>query len=826
MTTALRLPLVRSVSGGMPTLDEDRPAEISNVPCEHIAGATGMPATIRFDMGTIGDGDLPAGTGAALSGIHVLNRITACEASTAVTFGGYTYHIRLEAFDDSGVKHWRASLWLCDGTTNWKRGRTTIEEGAGNEPTRIGGLLDATASYDYADFDLPAPTSPVGLPGWPDMSAAEGTISPYLITASVSVESATNPALIKLSKSASSDELVNPFVNESIDFEFPGPVIETFTDLRSDRYDLSAYEGQTATIRYKVSQTIGGNLESTEATTSVNIPVFAEKVTVDPGQSLSATNFHTITDAASAIAATGGLIQVAAGTYTLNTGGEAGRIPLSGKSNWVLRRLGAGTVTIDGNQPAATLNNAILTSGASECLIENIEFTNTHFSVASLDENVSGFVVKNCRIYACDKRGFTVAGGKDVTFHTVTFEDTVYAANPGTLEEGMGVYCDSVSQTIRAENIKFFDCLSRNNQSDGYQLRNVDGMHVDNCQGLSNGRQGFLLLGTQQITFENSDANNNVASGVQIENGASGFVLRNITALDNCVNRNGETGIWADDSSTGVIEFCTMSGNQQGSRLDSDVGGIVITNGLIFRFNLVVNNNRKDDLTTLGARAGNAGGLELHRITDSAIYNNTIVGNGNDTLSLDSGGFYSREDLSDGSDANLNIEFFNNIVGGMVANGNSSRKKTMQFEETNGPSQYPVLDHNVYYGHADATPFRRNATDEAFTAYQTAVAPKEANSVDADPNLDGSWIPQAGSIAIGAARPLTTVTASGTGTSVAIDSTRPIAVGDILDIGGEIVRADAKGVGSIVLNRSITVTAGASLLLAKHKMADIGAMQT
>ena len=99
--------------------------------------------------------------------------------------------------------------------------------------------------------------------------------------------------------------------------------------------------------------------------------------------------------------------------------------------------------------------------------------------------------------------------------------------------------------------------------------------------------QGIMTWNVRQLLIRGNHLHHNGATGIQIEDGTTGFVVENNLCEWNQQGYSTETGIWIDDASEGVVQNNVMRHNQVGLKV-SKCGHV------IFRRNLIYENNREN----------------------------------------------------------------------------------------------------------------------------------------------------------------------------------------------------------------------------------------
>lgn len=266
---------------------------------------------------------------------------------------------------------------------------------------------------------------------------------------------------------------------------------------------------------------------------------------------------------------------------------------------------------------------------------------------------------------------------------------------------------------------------------------------VTNCtfHDMSAGIMAVYYAGCSNVTYTHSTAYRCNWGGAAGPANSSAWLngltvdhcrFYNWTNWDDNSNNNHHNGFyaWASEGAGGVLSNLTYTANHVGPQY-----GLHQTSGLYVSGNVnnvLVNNNVFDASDGTSAATGQLY-VFLHdgtSATTASVLNNTFIG---------------------GFALNLSRGFGSNLTT-YVCNNNSFLSNALAvaiFDNTNATT---LIDYNNIYGSGSATPFSSSPTASGFYysfAGWQAIG-YDAHSVTNNPNLSGSYQPQAGSALIGA----------------------------------------------------------------------------
>ncbi len=685
-----------------------------------------------------------------------------------------------------------------------------------------------------------------------------------------------NPCLVSVNASASTSGLCTS-VN-SITLVAKGSTTQSIPmPLAGDVVDLSAFEGQTVTLCLEATFTCGPDTLTETRECTVNVPNFTSDRTLDTSQPVNATNDTTLLGAIANLQ-NGGRLTIAPGTYQLPVGSSAS---FSGKQNVCVTS--PGVATIDGNFFDTSPDPNDL--GEDRLIGEGPQ--TSQYAVRA--NNVSNTLFENLRIQNARRRGVNLENSNDVVFRNVHVDTALRSVENNVAQSGVGISISSsdrikvigceieniptgpgIQVINNSEDTLVLDCNSHDN-NDGFLQQSGIRTRVYDSSFSNNRRQGILSAGTNTFDsiFENNDIFLNIASGVQLENGARQQVIRGNRIYNNNRYRyrldrlfwtSGEHGIWVDDTVGFLIEDNVLYGNHgiiqiaPGSEAASATGEVL--DGIV-RFNRAFANNAQFSRggpdpsdTSLGRPRGSRhDGLGMRHSRNIRIYHNTFDDNGSPVgarAEVGNGIILNPQvqNATNPTIPNSNVTWVNNIVSRTRTNENTARVTTW----ARSGAEFDRIDGNIYYMPpsgsqyllAGSSSFRlgwdenvnqndNDFTDHNFASYQAAMSGiGESNSVEANPQLGANHQPLASSPAIGNAVPLTTVTAT-SGTVVGLNEPAVFWPGDLMQFAdGSTATVVTVNSANIVLGQQVpaSVAAGQGVTLFRCDGAnDIGAVQ-
>lgn len=136
-------------------------------------------------------------------------------------------------------------------------------------------------------------------------------------------------------------------------------------------------------------------------------------------------------------------------------------------------------------------------------------------------------------------------------------------------------------------NLTITNCISENNNWDGFTIDETLYANVENCTSISNGRHGFnIVTGSRYVTIKNSYASNNgyfgiyngTGCGIMIQNNLL-YGTGNVTVQYNTFTKNKKAGICLDDVYDIVCTNNTINGTAPCFKL-TNVTQSTITNNV------------------------------------------------------------------------------------------------------------------------------------------------------------------------------------------------------------------------------------------------------
>lgn len=268
----------------------------------------------------------------------------------------------------------------------------------------------------------------------------------------------------------------------------------------------------TYTVKWTGGQT---NVTVTGGTLDTSAPALAQVVAVPDPTGVAATDIANIQAAIAALPSTGGVVQLQAGTYVIPAPATAslGGVNMS-VNNSVLAGQGIGVTTIkvaDGT--SANITGIIRTPTA----VQNSKITFRDFSVDGNKANVSGTPII-IGAY-CGVSPMSTQTDTDIAFLRVEISNcTDYGFDPHE----------------RVTRLRIIDCISHDNDFDGFTLDGIYDFVMDGCVAYSNGRHGFnLVTGTSGGRIANCAAISNGSNGFMCQNGAKKLSFTGCRARDN-----------------------------------------------------------------------------------------------------------------------------------------------------------------------------------------------------------------------------------------------------------------------------------------------------
>ena len=517
---------------------------------------------------------------------------------------------------------------------------------------------------------------------------------------------------------------------------------------------------------------------------------------VDPSGSGNYPTIQAAVDAAFA----GDIISIKAGTYA-----ELVRFPRSGTAQApiTLRPFGDGEVVVDGQDGRA--------------------------EVCMAAQGVSYLSIKGLTLRGASLAGFYAeAPAAGITLEGLTIENIVHPQSG----VGYGIYFYALPKEITNCHIR--GCVIRHTSSDGILLYgrnlrtdirnclisfsgfqdgawghavetvvwNEDGPHngpsditIEDNELANAWVQGIVTWNAKQLLFRRNHIHHCGATGIQIEDGTSGFVIEDNLSEWNQQHYSTETGIWVDDASDGIVRNNVILHNQVGIKVGKS-GRIIVRNNII------------QECRRENPQQGDNGGIYLLAYDgvdnrDTVVVQNTVSGVGTPGL-LNLGFAVCQYD----SARNLDALFLNNILTGV----------------TDGYDYYwlslgTLSDYNTVYNPNGIRVYLRRS-ESSWEDFRAASG-QEEHSITADPLLEfpaeGFCSLPANSPAVDAGTPLTRTLAAGLGTALAVEDSRPftdgfgLVKGDWIMIGGSAgarIAAVDHANGVLTLDRSLAWQAG------------------
>ena len=530
----------------------------------------------------------------------------------------------------------------------------------------------------------------------------------------------------------------------------------------------------------------------------------------------------------------------------------------------------------------ASEDAAMRTSNAVNSLFQNIRVQNAR-RWGIQDENSNGVVFDNVHVDRVNRTltGSTVQNGIGIYVIGSTGTQILNSEISNTpTGPGINVLANATNTLLR--NVNSHD------NGDGFLQKNNTGTRVYDSIFANNTRQGILSGdGSVDSLFENCDVFRNESAGIQLETGGGTSpvrqqVVRNCRVYEN--NRytysfsrgfwtGGEAGIWVDDTVEFLIEDCEVYRNHTGIRIATNLAGVTtgqVLDGIV-RKNKVFQNNANvsrggtdpNDLSEGVRPAGNAGPLAVRHSSNIRFYHNTFDDNGVNpgtvaglpnaiaTRPVHTGsGLDSNGNVVNGI-PNSNLSWVNNIVSRQRSNAGGQPAKVLAWSQSG--AEFDRMDGNIYYLPASGTNYLLSGstsfrhgwnpvpgdntdpsltfTDYTFDQYKSVISAAhghEVNSVEANPLLDVSLTPAASSPAIGAAVPLTQVTATA-GNTLGLEEPGTFWPGDIVQFAdGSTATVTTVGTTNVMLDQPVpaSVTGGQGVTLFNcNGTDDIGAVQ-
>lgn len=593
-----------------------------------------------------------------------------------------------------------------------------------------------------------------------------------LPTASLTVESnPTNPGIVSCVVEAGTNTLcVSP---TEVVLQVKGASLTRNINVINNIIDLADWAGEVVTVCLTVSYDCGTSVEVATDEATVNVPAWVNQILVDPGIATETATTKKTLGAGIAAVANGGRLTITPGIYTLGASPEVSRADFTTRNNIYVTS--PGTVVIEAATTSIDTGALRVRASSAKIRFQNIRVQNAkHWGV--FVENSDSIVFDNLSI--------------DWVYDTGQLQGInafyIYQSNNCTMNQlfvqnvatnGNGIYIDGGMASRPTNNVFVGGAVS--DSWAGWIIRRAVDTKFVGMSSLNNTYQGVVSIkdGNEGTTFEACQVYLNGGAGIQIENLASGNVVRGCYIWGNNRGPNwaNEAGLWFDDNTNCLAEYNKIYDNVTGIRLASgsttnekdEFGNPIYdeTADIILRFNEVYENTNDNP-----NKPSRCNALEIYHTKRAHIYHNTFVTNGHpnpwsNSLQTNTNGIQTNQggsfgDLEEPSD----LYFVNNIVSDTQPKSNGSAR-TLNFHIA---GMFARIDGNVYYDDdLTAQPYQIAGVSYNFAGYQTASG-DEANSVEANPLLDFNRVPQSGSPAIGNALPLAEIT-SVAGTTLGLD---------------------------------------------------------
>ncbi|QTD48715.1 right-handed parallel beta-helix repeat-containing protein [Sulfidibacter corallicola] len=169
----------------------------------------------------------------------------------------------------------------------------------------------------------------------------------------------------------------------------------------------------------------------------------------------------------------------------------------------------------------------------TDIIIEQCEFSQTRTTGLRLRE-ITNLVMRDCYIHHCYEAGISIRNGANLTF--IRVESSYNDDGRGASGDGDGFH------TIGGDDVRFIDCVARNNSEDGFDLNanallvNIvaEGHSAANVKLWRREQDGFA---PKTVTIINGKIRNAGEAGIKITEGAELHLFHSV------VHGNGEEGV-------------------------------------------------------------------------------------------------------------------------------------------------------------------------------------------------------------------------------------------------------------------------------------------
>lgn len=457
---------------------------------------------------------------------------------------------------------------------------------------------------------------------------------------------------------------------------------------------------------------------------------------------------------------------------------------------------GDGEVIIDGQGGARS--NCIEVTGKGY-----LQFLNLHLRNAGYSDLNSGFtafagshhLILDGLITEKSRFGIMLKGNKtssETQANTVSYVTIKNSTVRNNAAYGIFVYYKVTDTVIGPNNI-----IYNENSTNGVPNDDQYGIDIDTDYpgDPANGARRITVIGNevygnriqgirpwnaQYLLIKDNYTHHNGATGIQVEDGCQYVIVEGNRSENNAQGYEYETGIWVDSTVHGIVQNNRLKGNQIGLMV-TDSKDVLVRNNFIYE-----NNRAYSGSNIMG----------------------TVLSTGTTTVTLVHNSLW-RNGVSD-SRGNLSY-CSKTVVDGLLKNNIFSESAG----ENDGWINCAVTsDYNTFYNTKTLSMYYGGG-NKSWSAYVSASG-QDNHSKTVDPLFaganSGNFTLQSNSPAINSGDYLARTTAAGSGTEVAVTSTRyftdgyGLVAGDMIRVGVNTVRVTAVNEGgkTITVDRSIS----------------------